>query len=104
MDRTYFLWAQRVIGLGVVVVVLTAIFIPRGYRLMALLSLPVGAVVGTVCSFVGWALPLGSLMEDDVRMFLVASVAGLLTVIGWLVAVIMRSRSTTRTSPAPTTS
>ena len=104
MEHMYLLWAQWVIGLGVVVAVLTAILIPRGYRLMALLSLPVGAVVGTACSFVGWELPHGSLMEDDVSVFLVASVAGLLTVVGWLVAVIMRSRSTTRTSQAPTTS
>ena len=100
----YFLWAQGVIGLGVVVGVLTAIFIPGGYRVVAILSLPVGAVVGTACSFMGWELPHGSLMGDDVRVFLIASVAGLLTVVGWLVAVIMRSRSTTRTSQAPTTS
>lgn len=99
----YLLWAEWVIGLGVVLALFTAIFIPRGYRVVALLSLPVGAVIGTICSFVGWELPHGSLMEDDVRVFLVASVAGLLTVIGWLVAVIMRSRST-RTSPAPATS
>ena len=99
----YLLWAQWVIGLGVVLAVFTATFIPRGYREVALLSLPVGSVVGTICSFVGWELPHGSLMEDDVRVFLVASVAGLLTVIGWLVTVIMRSRST-RTSPAPATS
>lgn len=60
MERTYFLWAQRVIGLGVVVAVFTGMFIPKAYRLMALLSLPVGAVVGTTCSFVGLELPRGN--------------------------------------------
>ncbi len=100
MEHTYFLWAQRAIGLGVVVAILTAILIPKGYKLIALLSLPAGAVVGTAWTLVGLQLPHGSIMEDDVRVFLVASVAGLLTVIAWLVVVVIRSRTATRTTPA----
>ena len=93
------------IGLGVVLAVLTAIFIPRSYRAGALLSLPVGAFVGGVWFAIGSVLlPSGRVMEDDVRMFLVASIAGLLTVIGWLVAAIVRSRSATKTSPTSTPS
>ena len=94
---------QGLIGLGIVVAVLTAIFIPRDYKVAALLSLPVGAVVGTLYSFVAWELPNGP-GEDDVRAFFVflASVAGLLSVMGWLGAVILRSRNAATTDPAST--
>ena len=92
MEDTYFSWAQRLIGLGVVLAVFATLFVPRGYRLFALLSLPAGAVVGTVCFFVGMALPHGSLLEDDVRVFLISSIPGLFTVIGWLVWAMRRAR------------
>ena len=52
--------------------------------MVALLSLPAGAVVGTVCFFAGMELLHGALLEDDVRVFLISSVVGVLTVLGWL--------------------
>ena len=72
--------------------VLTAMFVPRRYRLITLASLLAGAAVGVLCFFVGLELPHGPHLEDDVRLFLIASVIALATAIGWLAWVMRRSR------------
>ena len=80
------------IATGVAAAVLTAMFVPRRYRLITLASLLAGAAVGVLWFFVGLELPHGPHLEDDVRVFLIASVIGLATVIGWLAWVRRRSR------------
>ena len=95
MEDAYFSWAQWVIATGVAAAVLAAMVVSRGCRLIALASLPAGAAVGIVCFFVGLEIPHGAHLDDDVRVFLIAAVIGLVTVIGWLAWVIRRSQRMT---------
>ena len=85
-------WAMVMIGAGAASAGASGIFLPVGQRLSVVLALVLGAGVGVMSLFL---LMLGGAFDDPERSaqaFLVASILGLVSVIGGLGLLFRRAR------------
>ena len=92
-DEIYLAWAMISIGAGVAFAGAVGLVLPPGHRLAVALALVLGAGVGIVALF---ALMLGGGFAGPVqstRSFLIASVLGLVAVVGGLMVLVRRSRA-----------